>query len=214
MQPDSASSTRIFLVRHGETEWNVKGIFRGLSDVALSSRGQAQARAVGRYFADISLDAIYTSKLKRAQDTAQAIAAQQPPHKVSPVHLEEGLVDIHRGDWEGLTHDQAKEKYPVIYKEWIENPATAGFPGGDNLKNAQRKAWNAFERICKQAEGSTIALVSHHVILRVLLCGLFQVDLNRFRRFEIEPASITEIRSQYGQLVLCRLNETCHLKGI
>jgi len=210
----TSPTTRIFLVRHGETQWNKEGIFRGRSDVPLSPRGEGQAKAVGLYFSEIHLDAIYTSRLKRAQDTAQAIAAAQPPHKVSPVHTEEGLTDIHRGEWEGLTHEQAKEKYPDLYKGWFENPAVVSFPGGDNLKNVQRKAWHAFERISQHAEGLTIVLVSHHVVLRVLLCSLFQVDLNCFRQFEIEPASVSLIEYPFGRPVLMRLNDVCHLQAL
>jgi broad specificity phosphatase PhoE len=223
----SSPDTRIFLIRHGQTEWNTQGIFRGLSDVALSARGLDEAKALGQYFSKIPLDAIYTSRLKRAQDTAQAIADAQPPrsgeprqtfgrppHKVSLVHVEEGLTDIHRGLWEGLSHEQVQEKYPALYKEWFENPAAVSFPGGESLKNIQRKACGAFDRISRQADGQTIALVSHHVIIRVILCSLLNMDLNRFRQLEVETGSITEIRALYGQRVLFRLNETGHLREI
>jgi len=208
-------ATRIFLVRHGQTEWNKQSIFRGLSDVALDATGQAQAKALGRYFTGIPLHAIFTSRLVRAQATAQAIFDAQSEHqKVPPLHVEEGLTDLDRGEWEGLSHEAAKEKYPALYKEWFTNPASVSFPGGTSLKDVQRKAWHAFERISREAEGISVALVSHHIVLRVLLCSLFNLDLNRFRQFEVEPASISEIRLEFGQLVLYRLNETSHMKGL
>lgn len=208
--PD-AMVTRVLLIRHGETEWNKQGIFRGIADVPLNGRGARQAEAIGKTLAGTGLRAIYASRLVRASDTAQAIASRQASGiAVTP---EDAFVDIHRGEWEGLTHDQAREKYPELYKRWFASPQDVRFPGGDSLRDVQRRARAALDRIARELAGSELAVVTHHVVIRALLCSLLDLELSHFRRFEAYPGSITEARFEYDHWVLYRLNDVCHLGG-
>ena len=199
---------RLFLVRHGETDWNKQGIFRGVADVPLNDTGLGQAKALGRYFSGIPLKAIYTSKLARTLDTAGGIARRQPGG-VSLVQTDDGLLEINRGDWQGLTLAQVKEKFPESYAKWFRDAEKVHFPGGESLGVVQRRAMRSFERISRE-EGD-IALVSHHVVLRTLLCGILGLGLSRFRQFELHPASVSELRLEYDAWVVHRLNDVCHL---
>jgi len=203
------STTRICLIRHGETEWNRRQIFRGISDMPLNENGRKQAEALGRRFASVSLRSIYASKLSRALETAKAIAGNQGDKNI--ITVDEGLTDIHRGEWEGVAHDEVKKKYPDLYAKWFQSPHEVRFPGGESLQNVQRRAWKSFDAIRRSAKGSDVAVVSHHVVLRTILCGLFGLDLTHFRQFELHPASISEILLEQDTWVLRRLNDTGHL---
>ena len=201
--------SRIFLIRHGETEWNRRQIFRGISDVPLNENGRSQAAALGRRFACVSLRSVYTSKLSRSLETAKAVAGRRDD--ANAVTVDEGLTDIHRGAWEGVSHDEVKKKYPELYAKWFQSPHEVCFPGGESLQEVQQRAWRSFEAIRCSAECSDVAIVAHHVVLRTILCGFFGLDLTHFRQFELHPASVSEMVLEQGTWVLCRLNDTSHL---
>lgn len=205
----TSSSKRIFLVRHGETDWNKQDVFRGHTDVPLNAAGRAQAEALGRRFARVPLRSIHTSRLSRAMDVAKAIAQSQE----SPlaVQVEEGLLDIHRGQWEGLSRDEARKKFPELYRKWQADPVKTHYPGGDSLRSVQHRAWNFLDQMIGAGAGDAL-LVSHDIVIRVLFCSLLNLDLSFMGRFEVQPASISEIRTDGGRPILCRINDICHLE--
>jgi len=122
---------RIFLIRHGETEWNVKGVFRGRIDVPLSSVGVKQAEFLGKYLSGVDFEAIYSSPLKRALETAMAIARFQRGK------VDDRLIDICYGDWKGKFEDEIKVAYPKLYYEWLRNPHKVKFPRGEGLSDVR-----------------------------------------------------------------------------
>ena len=85
------------------------------------------------------------------------------------------------------------------------------FPGGENLQSVYLRAWRSFDKIRSSAEGDSVAIVSHQVVLRALLCGVFNLDLSHFWQFDPAPASVTEIRLENENWVLYRLNDISHL---
>ena len=203
--------TRVFLVRHGETEWNRQQIFRGMSDVPLNENGKRQAEALGRRLAAIPIGSIYASKLGRALETAKAIAGGQ--RKESFVIPDDGFTDINYGEWAGLSYDEARIKFPEAYAKWQREPQGMHFPGGESLQSVQLRAWRSFDRIFHATgNGEDIAIVSHQVVIRALLCGLFNLDLSHFWQFDPQPASVTEIRRDHEWRVLYSLNEVAHLQ--
>ena len=109
--------TEIILARHGETEWNVKEVFRGRIDIELNETGVKQAELLAEYLGEANLDAIYTSPLKRALETAKTIAGY---HKLD-VDIAPGLVDLNYGEWQGLSHQEVRDKYRELYTQWIVN---------------------------------------------------------------------------------------------
>ncbi len=200
--------TRVFLIRHGETEWNRLGIFRGTSEVPLNDTGKRQAQAVGRYFTSIPPQSIYSSPRARALETAASVLKGSGSGKA--ISKDEGFADIDRGEWEGLSHEKVKAKWPALYDSWLYAPKEVRFPGGETLEIVQRRAWQAFRRVSGGA-GETVAIVSHHVTLRALLCSLMDLDLSHFRQFELAPASVSEVRLKHGIWVIYHLNDTRHL---
>ena len=115
--------TRVYLVRHGTTEWNKEEIFRGRLDCKLNETGQAEARALAGYFTEIPLQAIYSSPLSRAMGTAQAVA-EAKGLRVIP---EPAFIDIDFGEWQGLPLKEVREKYPDLYRLWQEQPRSRPF---------------------------------------------------------------------------------------
>src|SRR3990172_715203 len=126
---------RLFLLRHAETSWNRERRYQGWTDTGLSDAGRTQAEAAGRALAGASLQAVSASPLRRAQETAAAIAA---PHGLS-VRVEEAFKEMGFGGWEGLTVEEARAQEPALYRTWLETPHLAGPPGGERLPDVKRR---------------------------------------------------------------------------
>ncbi|MBC7325685.1 MAG: histidine phosphatase family protein, partial [Moorella sp. (in: Bacteria)] len=109
---------RIYLVRHGETEWNNNGRYQGHTDVALSVSGRRQAELLRERFRSIPLDSVYSSDLSRARETAAVIAA---PHGLT-IKTEEAFREIDFGFWEGLTYQEITARYPHEWERWRQDP--------------------------------------------------------------------------------------------
>ena len=133
---------RVYLVRHGETGWNAEGRFAGRTDAPLNDTGIAQADALaGRLLHPPT--AVYSSPLRRAVHTAEAVAAA---HGLR-VHCKDGLRDMGFGDWEGKTFDEIAESTPGALEQWRRSPHTTRVPGGETLDEVQARAWPAFEEV-------------------------------------------------------------------
>jgi len=109
-----------------------------------------------------------------------------------------------------LTHKEAQDKYPELYDKWLLSPQDVRFPGGDSLREVQSRARRAVDEVAAQADGDVV-VVTHHVIIRALLCSMLRLDLSHFRNFEAFPASISELVFEYERWVLYRLNDVSHL---
>lgn len=202
--------THIYLVRHGQTAWNREEIFRGRSDVPLDETGLKQAELAGLYFKELKLDAIYSSPLSRAWQTAERIAA---PHglRVQPL---QGIIDMSFGQWEGHPHEEIKRMDPETYRLWREEPHRAKLPGGETLDEVRERAMAALEEVIRIHPEGTIVLVSHRVVNKVLLCGILGLDNSHFWQIIQDTTAINLIRYQRGRYFLALMNETCHLKPL
>jgi probable phosphoglycerate mutase len=129
--------TQVVLVRHGQTEWNQVERFRGRADIPLDETGLAQAEATGRRVAaEWRPTAVYSSPLSRALKTAEAIAS----HFKLPVQVHQGLADIDYGEWQGLTPDEVRERWPEIASTWYSAPHLAHIPSGETLDALRARA--------------------------------------------------------------------------
>jgi broad specificity phosphatase PhoE len=203
--------TRLILVRHGQTEWNRVERFRGRADVPLNATGLAQAEATGRRVADEWKPvAIYSSPLSRAVKTAEAIAA----HFDLSVQIYPGLVDMDYGQWQGLTPDEAKERWPDIHHAWHNAPHTAHIPGGETLDALRARAMETVSELAARHAGQTIVLVGHTVINRIILLGVLGLGNERFWHLRQDTCAINlfEADVQTGDFSLVSLNDTCHLR--
>lgn len=202
--------TSIYLVRHGQTAWNKEEIFRGRRDVPLDETGLKQAELAGEYFKELKIDAIYSSPLSRAWQTAERIAKF---HRLRIQPLE-GIIDMSFGQWEGHPHQEIREMDQETYRQWREEPHQVRLPGGETLDEVRSRAMAALEEVVRLNSGKTIVLVSHRVVNKVLLCGILGLDNSHFWQIVQDPTAINLIQYQNGKYILYLMNETCHLKPL
>jgi len=200
--------TQIILVRHGQTEWNRIERFRGRADVPLNETGLAQAEATGRRVASQWRPAaVYSSPLSRAVKTAEAIAR----HFSLPVQIHPGLVDIDYGEWQGLTPEEARQRWPAEIDAWYHQPHLARIPGGESLAELRVRLMASVNKLAKRHAGQTIVLVGHTVINRIILLGVLGLGDERFWRLKQEPCAINVFEADAGDFTLVSMNDTCHL---
>ncbi|HEU65536.1 MAG TPA: histidine phosphatase family protein [Chloroflexi bacterium] len=199
----------LILARHGETAWNAEKIYRGRTDVNLDEVGIKQAELLGKYLSNWKLEAIYSSPLRRALDTANIIARYQ---KVS-VHIAEGLIDFDYGEWQALPEQEVKRLYPTLHNDWRNNPHKVIMPGGESLEDVRRRAIEAVNDVLAKYQGSVL-LVSHRVVNKVLICSLLGLDNSYFWNIKQDVCGITIFNYVDGRFVLTKHNDTSHLREL
>jgi broad specificity phosphatase PhoE len=201
--------TRFILVRHGQTEWNRVERFRGRADVPLNETGLAQAEATGqRVAAEWQPAAVYSSLLSRAVKTAEAIARRVD----LAVQVHAALGDIDFGQWQGLTPDEVKERWPEIHSAWYNTPHTARIPGGETLDDLRSRAMRGVRELAARHVEQTVALVSHTVVNRVILLAVLGLGNDRFWRLGQDNCAINVFETEGNDFTLVSLNDTCHLR--
>ncbi len=202
--------TRIFLVRHGETHWNLTHRFQGRIDVPLNQEGKRQARALALTLKDEPLLAIYSSPLMRALETARFIKEFHPS---TPLFEEEGLTEMDLGEFDGMEAVYWSAHYPDFLKAWRSNPGNLRMPGGESLQEVQVRAIETLRRIIKlYPSGSTLLLCSHNFVNRTLLCEALGFSLDRFRDVQQDTATLNILCLQGQRLRAELVNDLSHLK--
>jgi broad specificity phosphatase PhoE len=207
---------RILAIRHGETSWNKEKIFRGRADMSLSETGRQQACFLSQRLSDQPIQSIYTSPLKRAVETALAI--QQGQSGSTPIIQEDHLIDFNYGSWEKKSHLKVQQEFPDLYQQWLNAPQTVQIPQGENLSSIRRRIESFLDRLTTQhgqVEGTVIiALVSHRVIIKILLCAVLGLDNSHFWQIAQDTAALSILDYQAGRFVLNSSNDTCHLSEL
>jgi broad specificity phosphatase PhoE len=201
-------TTRILLIRHGQTTWNVENRFRGQVDVPLDETGRWQARVTADYVAARwPLKAVYTSPLGRAVQTAEPIAEAQGVQ----VHLLDGLMDISFGEWAGKPLSEVEHIWPERFETWFAAPHTVRFPGGEELADVLERVTGALEEVTRRHEGETLALVAHTVVNRVLLCAVLGVGNEHFWQLAQDTCAVNGITWDGKGYFLEWMNDTSGL---
>ena len=165
--------TRLWLARHGETDWNREGRFQGQADPPLNASGLAQARQVADLLVEAGIQAIYCSDLQRALLTAQIIGKKL---KLIPIG-DERLREIRLGEWEGMLKEQIKFQYPEIWHTRQLDPVQVRPPGGENLLELAERVWAAANQIAQLHPEGKALIVSHGVALACLICQAGAIPL-------------------------------------
>jgi len=202
---------RIILARHGHVDWLAPERFRGRAELPLSDLGRRQAQAVARYIAATwKPDAVYTSPLGRCRETGAEIAA--------PFRLElrpvDGLADIDYGEWQGLTRDQAQERWPDETELWFRTPHIAAIPGGETLAALLSRTSAALRDILWRHPDQTVVLVGHDSVNRVLLLFALEAPLSRYWHLRQEPCAVNELFFDNDSFIIGSINQTQHLSGL
>ena len=201
--------TQIILARHGETEWNVEQIFRGRIDIELNETGVRQAELLAEYLSNLKIDAVYSSPLRRALKTAEMIASH---HKLD-VEIAPGLIDFDYGKWQGLPHQEVKDKYKELYGKWLKNPHQVKMPDGESLNDVRERALSVVDDVVAKYEG-TVVLVSHRVVNKVLICALLGLDNSHFWNIKQDTCGTTTFAYEDKRFILTKHNNTSYLKPI
>jgi len=202
---------RLILARHGETASNRDGLGLGLQDVPLTERGHHQAEALAEALADAKVDAIYSSPLRRALDTAKAIASR---HGLEVV-VDEGLTEMDVGELDGLTFEEMRGRYPEFLSRWLgEEAGTLRMPGGrESLQEVQERAREAVRRMAQRHGRETVVAVTHNFTIHALLCDALNMSICDFRRLRHDLAAISTLDIRDRRSGVVRLNDTCHLEA-
>jgi len=203
--------TRIILVRHGHVEWIAPERFRGRAELPLSDLGRRQAQAVAGYVAaNWKPEAVYTSPLGRCRDTGAAIAA---PFGLEPQPVD-GLADIDYGRWQGLTRDEAKERWPDETELWFRVPHLAMIPGGETLMAVLSRAVAALRDIMRPHPDGSVVLVGHDSVNRALLLFALELPPSRYWHLRQDPCGVNELLFDSGSFIIGSINQTQHLSGL
>ena len=199
----------LILARHGETAWNVEKVFRGRADVNLNELGVAQAELLGKHLSNWELEAIYSSPLRRALDTANTVAQ----HQKAIVAIAEGLTDLDYGEWQSLPEREVKRLYPALLNQWHSCPHKVTMPRGESLEDVRRRAVEVVDGILAKRNGNAL-LVSHRVVIKVLICHLLGLDNSHFWHIRQDLCGITVFDYTDGRYILNRHNDTSHLGAL
>lgn len=202
--------SRIILIRHGQTEWNREERFRGRVDIDLDEVGFRQAKAAAEWVASWEVAAIYSSPLKRAMATAEAIAARLG----LPVEMLEGLNDMHFGVWQGMPITEAEEKYPQMFDQWRYSPERLRIPEGESLEDVQNRVVATLDDLVAKHQNETLALVTHRVVCKVLLCYLLGLDNSHFWQIAQDATAINLFEVWDRRFTVKLINDTCHLRAL
>lgn len=183
---------RLILVRHGQTEWNQLGIIQGRTDIPLNDTGIMQARAAGEWLSQRRIDAVYSSPMQRAFDTATEIAR---PHGLPVISLDD-IIEIDFGLWEEKTADELKKLYPEYWNDWSwhldeEKSANMQAESAYTILNRVKRALNSiFE---ENTAGSTPVVVSHTMPIKLIMANAIGLPLKSLQSIKVGNCGICEL---------------------
>lgn len=205
--------TRIYFIRHGETQYNVEERFVGTVDVPLNSRGMQQAEYARQALKGIEFDSIYSSPLKRAIQTAKIVMQGR---KLPILHAE-GLREINCGDWEGKTKEQTEALWKEEIYNWGHAPHLLRIPNGETFQKASNRAFECFRKIVEKYTGKTILMSSHMIIIQLLLLRLAEIPIRQFWEMPmLDNASISAatVDSNKGKAEITMWGNTLHIPAM
>jgi probable phosphoglycerate mutase len=206
----TAETTRIILVRHGETDWNATGRIQGQSDTPLNALGKIQAERVAQRLARETVQALYSSDLARAFETATIIGEQLGLVVTKVPRLRERQYGV----WEGLTSAEIEARYPTQFDEWRARSTDFAPPQGETSSQLLKRALTSLQTIARQHVGELVVVVTHGGFCYVLINHILgSVDGDR-REFTFGNASLHTLEFAHGNWAVIAVNETAHLDAV
>lgn len=188
--------TTIFLARHGESDWNVAKRFQGHSDRPLTERGRQQAHALADLVAAQEIDAVYTSPLSRARETAEIVAARTG---LEPVALLE-LREVDTGSWSGLSRADVEARFPEGFTRW--RSGGSGWEDGESYEEMAERVIGALRTIAEDHPDGRVLIISHGGPIRAIHAAAEGVAIKDYRRLRpVEPnARLSAVAVENGRL--------------
>ncbi len=201
---------KIFLIRHGQSEWNKLYKIQGQQDTMLTDLGRKQAVRIGSRLINENVDIIFTSDLARAFDTANIISGIIN----KPLVVSQDIREINFGKWEGLTLQNIKEMYRDEYSLWLKEPDRLEIEGAETLKKLEARIMNWINNIIMESRENNIAIVSHSATLKTIILGLLGIDISHYKNITLHNVSLSIVECREYNNVLTMLNDTSHLKEL
>ncbi len=213
--PSQIGDSRIFLIRHGETNWNKEGRFQGQIDIPLNDNGKDQARKTFEYLRNISFNKAFSSSMHRPYETAQIILQNSKDLEIVKI---DSLVEISHGLWEGKLEAEIREEWPISLRNWHDKPEEVIMPNGESIKDVSRRSTEAFDKIClAQKDKDITLLVAHDAVNKTLICNILGISYSNIWMIKQGNGGITVIdlfNDPRKTPVISALNITTHLGGI
>jgi broad specificity phosphatase PhoE len=200
----------LFLIRHGETEWNSDRRIQGSVDVPLSAAGREQAAALAQDLVarGLGADRLYTSDLQRSRETGTIIAEGLGIDSVGVSPL---LRELHCGLWEGRLIEEIRVQEKATYEAWLDDPAMP-IPGGESVLQLRSRVERFFEESRAELDGAgRVGIVAHGLINRMFLSVLLKLDPQRSRYFSQDNTALSAFTWRGGRVYCDFWNLTCHL---
>ena len=209
---------RLILVRHGATDWNQQRRVQGLSNLGLNETGKRQAEALAQALRNERVDAIYTSPLRRAQETARAISRF---HQVEVVTLD-GLKELDVGEIDGMTYEDMRVHHGEFFAKWMADFTSVRLPGGGTVPELRDQCCAAVKDILEKQrtvagekcgdEDRVVVAITHYFPIMCIICDSLGMDLSYCRRLRLDVASMCTLDFHPERAVLVSFNDTCHLR--
>ena len=197
-----------YIVRHGQTNWNILGKTQGHGNSDLTSKGIEQATELAESIVNYPIDYIYSSDLGRAVQTAQ-ILGDKLNIKVEET---EALREMGFGEWEGLLIDEIKTNYANVYTTWRNEPHLAQIPGGETLHLIKDRVDSFIQSLNEKYDNKHILLVTHSVTVRVMLLAFLNSGMENIYRIKQDNTALNIVEYRdYGPVVI-KMNDTSHIK--
>ncbi|MCC7364646.1 MAG: histidine phosphatase family protein [Dehalococcoidia bacterium] len=210
MPAPSRPPTRIFVVRHGQTEGNRDGIFCGHGETRLTDLGRRQAAALGKRLAGIELHAVYTSDLSRAVETAVIALAGRG---LEP-RLEPALRELHYGEWELQRERAIARSHPEQFRLMRDEDPAWQPPGGETIHMVRERTHGALARIAGRHRNQNVLVVTHGTAINCMLSAVLGMAPEYTFRFAVSNCGLSEVRRRGRALTVAALNDTAHLAGL
>ncbi len=207
--PARNQETTVVLVRHGETEWNLKGRIQGQSDSRLTERGRKQGQCAAERLAARRLAAVYASDSGRARETGELIAA---PHRLEVVTTRD-LRERCYGEFEEKTREEIEATDAETFRRWFSDRQRLAPPGGETQAELAKRVMRALREIAGAHPGETVAVATHGGPIKSILFAILGVPITSWDRTWVANGSITVVRGTPDDLRIAAYNDTCHLDG-
>ncbi len=171
----------LYLIRHGETDWNVEGRYQGQADPPLNAKGLAQARQLAGALQNSGIQLLYTSPLRRAAQTADILARALD----IPLFREPRLMEIHQGDWQTRLRAEIEALYPDLFRRWETQPWQVAPPGGETLEQVQARVYQAVDEISARHPNARLGLVTHRIPIALLKMRYQNLDPDIIRTLHL-----------------------------
>lgn len=204
-------ATRIYFVRHGESESNLIHQFAGSLDMPLTKRGREQAAATAAFLKDVPFTSVYSSDLQRAYDTALAVAQTQGMSVVGDQRLRE----IYAGDWEGRSYDDLDREFTDSYGVWRTQIGLAQCPNGESVAQLQARVDRCIQDIVRNHPNQYVCIATHATPIRVMECLWTDTPLEQMHTIPwVSNASVTIVEYHEGHAQLLSRDASRHLGSL